>query len=107
MEFHAFNNVPMESVKSRYGYGMMQTRGKCEFKSKLSPECLEGGDANEFELAQKCTLADLYNSMRVQRKLVIELIFKTSSKIDRDFLRDQRLKFGADEWFSGEAESKT
>lgn len=54
----------------------------------MKPECLDGGDANDFELSQKCTLADIYNSMEHKRKLVIALIIKPTANFDRDLLKD-------------------
>merc|ERR1712166_1163114 len=90
------------------GYSYMITKADCEFCTRhrsdvcdMKPNCLEGGDANDFDLGQKCTLADIYNSMKHERKLVIGVIFKPNSKVNHELFMDKRKKQDADDYFAG------
>jgi hypothetical protein len=96
MEFTVMDNLPF--IKSKYGYS--RQRADSEFPKRdrmsdlfaLEPKCLEGGNANELENAQKFTLADLYNSMEHERLLVMAIIFKESSEVKHEFFMDKRQK---------------
>lgn len=101
IEIRYLDNLPLIKQKSRYGYGMSESKAPCEYCSghigknkicKLKPEFLEGGDANDFELSQKVTLAYLYNSQKYPRKMALSVIFMPESKIERQLLCDNRDK---------------
>ena len=71
-------------IPSRYG-GMGQ-RASCEFcpghrgRGMICdlkvPAGGKGGDGNEFEIAQKMTLSDIYNTLKYPRDLVLGVIMK-------------------------------